>query len=192
MLSIFIRLHVEISDKLVNNIIRKSYRRSKSMNEDIINKIKIELDNFIDSQITNISTSIDFHNGLQRLIASTARAFGLNSVMEYKMCDGNTRNWRIDVVWKGKYKNIVLAVEIDSSLRIKSIKKLNQINAVNKIWVLYCSSINNDKFNELMCKYNIDKEIRIIYLGAIRKYIKRKFNGTKNNNLDDIRKNIII
>jgi hypothetical protein len=145
------------------------------MNDDIINKIKIELDNYINNHINYINKTIDFHNGLQKHIASMGKVFGFKSVMEYKICNRNKYYEYIDVVWMDKKKNIVYAIEIDSSLRTKSIKKLNYINAENKIWILYCNDIYNYNFKNLMNKYNINKEISIIYLGAIRQFLYKKF-----------------
>jgi len=54
------------------------------------------------------------------------------------------------------------------------------IEAKNKIWILYCSDINNYKFNNLMSEYNKNKEINIIYLGALKQYLRHKFKEDSN------------
>jgi hypothetical protein len=146
------------------------------MNNDIFSKIKAELNNYIVKHINNVRKTFHFHNGLQRRIAFMAEIFGYKSVMEYKMGNKDVfnKNKYMDVVWMDKNKNIVYAIEIDSSLKTGSIKKLNYINAENKIWILYCNSINNYNFDNLMNKYNKDKKITIIYLGALRQYIRTR------------------
>jgi hypothetical protein len=149
--------------------------------DDIINSIKMELYNYINVHINKISNTISLHNGLQRHIATMAKKFGYKSVMEYKILNENTCNKYIDVVWVDrKNKNIAYAIEIDSSLRNKSIKKLSYIEAKNKIWILYCSDIYNFKFDSLMSEYNKNKEINIIYLGALRQYLRQKFKDDNN------------
>lgn len=151
------------------------------MNDDIINNIKMELYNYINDHINKISRTIHLHNGLQRHIATMANNFGYKSFMEYKIHNENTYNKYIDVVWiDKKNKNIAYAIEIDSSLRNKSIKKLNDIEAKNKIWILYCNDIYNYKFYSLMSEYNKNKEINIIYLGALRQYLRHKFKEDNN------------
>jgi len=149
--------------------------------DDIINCIKIELYNYINDHINKISKTIYLHNGLQRHIATMARKFGYKSVMEYKILNENMCNKYIDVVWiDKKNRNIMYAIEIDSGLKKGSIKKLNYIEAKNKIWILYCSDIHNYKFDSLMSEYNKNKEINIIYLGALRQYLRHKFKENYN------------
>jgi ribosomal protein L7Ae-like RNA K-turn-binding protein len=151
------------------------------VDDDIIKCIKMELYNYINDHINKISGSIYLHNGLQRQIAVIARKFGYRSVMEYKILNENKRNKYIDVVWiDKKNNNIMYAIEIDSSLKKGSIKKLNYIEAKNKIWILYCSDIHNYKFDSLMSEYNKKKEISIIYLGALRQYLRDKFKEDNN------------
>ena len=147
------------------------------MNNAIINEIKIELYNYINSHINNISRPIDFHYYLQMHIAALARMYGYRSIIEYHIPKGNTFSKFIDVVWVDKYKNIAVAIEIDSCLRTKSIKKLYNINAENKIWVLYCNNLYTYEFDNLMSKYNKNKEINIIYLGAIRQCLRKRLIG---------------
>ena len=146
------------------------------MNDDIINNIKMELYNYINDHINKISRTIHLHNGLQRHIAAMARKFGYKSVMEYEIPNEDMYNKYIDVVWiDKKSKSIMYAMEIDSSLKKGSIKKLNYIEAKNKIWILYCNDIYNYKFDSLMSEYNKNKEINIIYLGSLRQYLRCKF-----------------
>ena len=149
------------------------------MDGDILGKIKTELDTYVYNHIDHISRIVDFHNGLQNHIAAMSEMFGLKSVVEYQVGKGKSKY--IDVVWMDK--EIVYAIEIDSSLKKGSLKKLNRINAENKIWILYCNNIydcNNDynySFYNLMCTYNMNNEISIIYLGAIRQYLRAKIKG---------------
>jgi len=134
------------------------------MDSETINKIKIELDNSIKNDIKQIYTKTDFHNYLQKKIATMSKIFGLKSIMEYKLINCNGYNRRIDVVWINSNKKLLFAIEIDSCLRIKSLEKLNHIDAENKIWILYCNKIDKIKFSNLMSEYNVNKEIHIIYL----------------------------
>jgi hypothetical protein len=149
------------------------------MNNDINDRIKIELEKFINNKINHISKTLDFHNSLQKHVASMAKLFDLKSVVEYKLYKENMYNRYVDVVWMDKNKKVMYAIEIDSSLRIKSLEKLNHIKAENKIWILYCNSINNFYFDYLMNKYNKDGKINIFYLGALRQYLKNKFMGNE-------------
>jgi len=145
------------------------------VDNDIIKNIKMELVDYINDHINIVYKSIYLHNGLQRHIAAMARRFGFKSIMEYKTTNENMYCKRIDVVWLDKSKDIVYAIEIDSSLKKGSIKKLNNINAKNKIWILYCNDVYNYSFDNLMSEYNKNKEINIIYLGALRKYLKFRY-----------------
>jgi hypothetical protein len=136
--------------------------------------IKMELYNYISEHICHISKTIYFHKSLQRRIAAIAKAFGFIPIIEYETLDEKMYNKYLDVVWLDRNGNIAYAIEIDSSLKTGSIKKLNNIKAENKIWILYCNDIYNSKFDDLMNKYNKNNEINIIYLGALRHYIKSK------------------
>ena len=145
----------------------------------------MELHNYIEKHIDYINKTICFHNGLQRRIVAIARMLGLKPIIEYEILDDKMYNKYIDVVWLDRNENIIYAIEIDSSLKIGSINKLSCIKAENKIWILYCNSINNSKYNDLMDKYNKDNEIDIIYLGPLRQYLrdrlKENLDKTKNN-----------
>jgi len=145
------------------------------VNDDLINKIKMELYNYVNDHINKINKTIYLHNGLQRHIAALAKRFGFKSVMEYEIPNENMYNKYIDVVWIDKNRNIMYAIEIDSSLKKGSLKKLNYIEAKNKIWILYYNDIYNYKFTNLMNEYNKNNEINIIYLGALRQYLRYKF-----------------
>jgi len=168
--------------------------KREDLSNNINNMIKMEMYDYINKHINHISKTICFHNGLQRRIAAIAKIFGFKSIVEYEILDSKMYNKYIDVVWLDKNENIVYAIEIDSSLKTGSIKKLNYIKAENKIWVLYCNNIYNSNFDDLMNKYNKNNEIKIIYLGALRQYLKHKFkvnyNKTENNLIDNLLENI--
>lgn len=104
------------------------------------------------------------HNYLQSKICVIAHRFNLIGDMEYP-CKyvspkGELRQGYIDVVWLDSNNNVVVAIEIDSSVRPKSYIKLNTIKANNKIW-LYCGK-NNSKFEEANSIYNDNNSIEVI------------------------------
>jgi hypothetical protein len=78
------------------------------------------------------------HHMLQSEVFDLARKFGLEGRGEYPVEYSNpcAKRGLIDVVWLS-YERPVAAFEIDSSPRLKSLKKLLAIPAPLKIWVLY-------------------------------------------------------
>ena len=145
------------------------------MIDNILSTIKIDLVNYIHTHIIHVSKSIALHKRLQKFIAAMSIKYGLESVLEYEI---NTSGYHkfIDVVWIGENGRIVLAIEIDSSFKKGSLIKLNAIEAEHKIWVLYCTDIYKNKYDELMNTYNKENKIEVIYLGPIRKHLKDYFN----------------
>jgi len=83
-------------------------------------------------------TKIEFHNSLQDEIAALANKFFLTPEKEFELPGfrGDNHNSYIDVVWSIGSIPIV-AIEIDSALRQKSVKKLLASNANLLFWVYY-------------------------------------------------------
>ena len=104
------------------------------------------------------------HSYLQSKICVIAHRFGLIGDMEYP-CKyvapkGELRQGYIDVVWLDNNNNVVVAIEIDSSVRPRSYIKLNTIKADNKIWLYYGKKDN--KFEKANSIYNSNNSIEVI------------------------------
>jgi len=151
-------------------------RLVNNLDNEIVKRIETEIGKYINENLNNISQIIDLHNGLQKYLATLAKSFYLRSIIEYKIPYEGKYNRYVDIVWVKKNKKIIVAIEIDSSLRKKSIEKLNLIKAENKVWVLYCNNINDSKFDVLMNTYNAKNDIKVIYIGALRKYLRDRIN----------------
>lgn len=83
-------------------------------------------------------TKIEFHNFLQNKIAELANEFYLTFQKEYVLSnfyEGQSKGY-IDVVWTIGATPVV-AIEIDSALRGRSIRKLLASNANLLFWVYY-------------------------------------------------------
>lgn len=97
-------------------------------------KVELQLD-----EIRKISPNkISFHANFQRLVAKLAKDYGCVSRKEYTVSEAppHGRNGALDVVW---FRNgiPVLAIEIDSALRQKSILKLMMFKSAQRLWLYY-------------------------------------------------------
>ena len=101
-----------------------------------------------------------FHDSLQKYLCGMSMEYKFESSIEHIIINGKMKG-RIDVVWKDG-DNIICAIEIDSSRRVKSVKKLKSVNAINKIWIVYVEEI--DGFMEFNDE---EKEIYVINLGNL-------------------------
>jgi len=132
--------------------------------ESVLHNIKC-----ISEEISQKSVSKrQFHNAMQQRIINLANSFNLKSLSEYRVdnirADG--RNGRIDVVWLADLRPVTV-FEIDSRIRIKSIKKLLAVKVPFRFWVYYGSK----NLASLIHKYNSDNLIQVIQLQDI--YFKR-------------------
>ena len=128
--------------------------------ESILHNIKC-----ISEEIAQKSVSKrQFHNLMQQRIINLANSFNLKGLSEYRVdnirADG--RNGLIDVVWLADLRPVTV-FEIDSSIRIKSIKKLLAVEAPFRFWVYYGSK----NLTSLIHKYNPDNLIQVIQLQNI-------------------------
>ena len=78
-----------------------------------------------------------FHNTMQQKIVNLANSFNIKGLKEYRVRDG-----LIDVAWLSDL-NPIAVFEIDSSLRIKSIRKLLAVEVPSRFWVYYKYDPNN-------------------------------------------------
>lgn len=76
------------------------------------------------------------HNLLTRIAADLAHRFGLRAVPEYPLQYSDGRRGFIDVVWFSGSRPVV-AFEVDSSRRKKSLRKLLTIPTTFRFWVYY-------------------------------------------------------
>lgn len=106
-----------------------------------------------------------FHNLMQQRMINLVNSFNLKGLSEYRVdnirADG--RAGLIDVVWLADSRPVTV-FEIDSRIRIKSIKKLLAVKVPFRFWVYYGSK----GLTSLIQKYNPDNLIRVIQLQAIR------------------------
>lgn len=105
-----------------------------------------------------------FHNAMQQRIINLANSFNLKGLSEYRVdnirADG--RDGRIDVVWLADLRPVTV-FEIDSRIRIKSIKKLLAVEVPFRFLVYY----GPKNLTSLIHKYNSDNLIQVIQLQDI-------------------------
>ncbi|MBO8131985.1 MAG: hypothetical protein H0Z29_10825 [Candidatus Marinimicrobia bacterium] len=111
-----------------------------------------------------------FHDAIQHGITNLANSFNLKGLSEYRVdnfrADG--RGDLIDVVWLADLRPVSV-FEIDSSFRIKSIKKLLAVEVPFRFWVYY----GTKDATFLIQKYDPKNIIRVVQLENIR-FKKRK------------------
>jgi hypothetical protein len=102
------------------------------------------------------------HSLLQRTVAQMSGRFALSAVTEYVLPKfRGERDGHLDVVWM--YGSIpVVAFEIDSSHRTKSLKKLLAINANLRFWIYFGAS-DGESFARSIDPVGI---IHVIHLSA--------------------------
>ena len=104
------------------------------------------------------------NNYLKSKICVIAHRFGLTGYMKYP-CDyttpkGELKHGYIDVAWLDNNNNVVLAIEVDDCIKLRSLIKLNTIKASNKIWFYYGKKDN--KFEKVNSIYNSNNSIEVI------------------------------
>jgi hypothetical protein len=101
----------------------------------------------------------EFHTFLQKSIAEIANNFSLMPTKEYVLPNfGGDRDGWIDVVWCiGSIP--VVAIEIDSICRTKSIKKLLASNANLLFWVYY----GHSPFESFVKSIDLTNRIKVIH-----------------------------
>ena len=112
-----------------------------------------------------------FHDALQSSITNLANNFNLKGLSEYRVDSvrAGGRAGLIDVVWLADLKPVA-AFEIDSSFRIKSIKKLLSVEVPFRVWVYY----GTKDATFLIQKYDPENLIRVVQLENIRFRKRRK------------------
>ena len=110
-----------------------------------------------------------FHKIMQWRIVNLANSFNLEGLSEYRVnnirADG--RDGLIDVVWLTNSRPVAV-FEIDSRIRVKSIKKLLAVEVPFRFWVYY----GPKGLTALIPKYNLDNLIQVIQLPTINALFK--------------------
>ena len=105
-------------------------------------------------------TSRSLHWRLQDRVAKLARQFGFTANREYVLPGfRGDRDGRLDVVWIHNRLPVV-AFEIDSSFRRKSIQKLLTVKAELRFWVYYGRSSRNVAVQQI----DVEQRVRVIHL----------------------------
>lgn len=97
-------------------------------NLDIIEKIRNRANKVI-RESTNLR---ELHWSMQKNMTALARELGYIGWAEKNSGDG-----RLDVIWTDTDGNDIVAIEIDSSPRTRSVRKLNERSAPIGIWIYY-------------------------------------------------------
>lgn len=93
-----------------------------------------------------------FHKALQRELMEEANLFGLVGLKEFKCELGY-----IDNAWVDSDNNLIVAIEIDTARKQKSLKKLIDSNAKYKIWIY----VGTNDLEEIIMEYG-DLELDIL------------------------------
>lgn len=121
----------------------------------VLNDIKLIYDN----AEKNYTDRPKKHSYIQNNVCALAKKYNCIGKMEYQVKNayntksGQVRNGYIDVVWFFEDK-LILAFEVDSAFRYKSVEKLLKVDSKYKIWLCY-----NKKL-----KYNFSKNEKITYI----------------------------
>jgi len=105
----------------------------------------------------------NFHFMFQKFLTELAEKYGYKGFKEYPL---NKNTGRVDVAWLDNEK-IILAAEIDSARKIKSIEKLININSEYTFWI-YTGTCDPTEFLPNFGEYHVDtlyisnKEIKVI------------------------------
>ena len=83
----------------------------------------------------------NYHIFFQYFLMNYAKEFNLIGIKEYKV-----KNGRIDVMWQLPNGENFIAFEIDTSNRVKSIKKLLDVEAEHRIWICSAYIVKFEKF----------------------------------------------
>lgn len=105
-------------------------------------------------------TNSEKHNGVQNEICNLAEKYGYTWWKEYSCIYSEVKKGFIDVVWC-KDNVPMIAIEIDSSVRPKSVEKLLSFNG-ERIWVYYGEDKN--KCKRTVKKLDKNKTIHLIML----------------------------
>ncbi|WP_342048890.1 hypothetical protein [Bacillus sp. OTU530] len=108
---------------------------------EIIKEMKIVYD------VIDFKTKNYYHTELQKKLTSMAKTFNLEGVIEYRInCikGDEGRKGKIDVVWLNRDGRPVVAIEVESALRQKSVMKLMSCNAIYKVYLYYGRSTTWD------------------------------------------------
>jgi hypothetical protein len=80
---------------------------------------------------------LDFHNTLQKKVADLGAEFGFKGVREYPVYGSEEGTEGLaDVAWMAK-RRLTSVFEIDSSPKVKSVKKLLALESPFRFWVYY-------------------------------------------------------
>ncbi len=129
---------------------------------DVLNEknIIISINEIIYRGLESRTSQRDLHSFLQKEISTLSERFALTSKKEFVVRNYCTdhRNGHIDVVWSSG-ATIVVAFEIDSSLRAKSIRKLVASNASFLFWVYY----GNRPYEQLLNSIDIAARVNVLH-----------------------------
>jgi len=123
----------------------------------IIQNIQLDI-NEIYNQNDKIKNKLDKHNTIQKEILNLARKYNFTPKLEHRIFYNN-RSSKIDIIWHKNNKPFV-AIEVDSSLREKSIGKLLLIDCTYKIWLYYGKK--RLEFHDFINYHDKNKEITYI------------------------------
>jgi hypothetical protein len=143
---------------------------------DKINNIILNYLVFIEPISSEIPSS-KLHYMIQKRLSDLAEDYGLIGQMEYKLPNyyPTGRNGFIDVMWFDHASPLV-AIEVDSCWRKKSLKKLVDSKVDKKIWVLYGKKIREESKTE----QDPDNTVLIIHRPLERKRHRKNGRGSVN------------
>lgn len=97
--------------------------------------VQEDINRIVNRNRTFFRNKTSFHDTMQDDVVHLASKYGLKGIRNYQV---KSPAGYIDVVWVDGRGHIVLAVEIDSSLRSKSIEKLAHLPGdVERLWLCY-------------------------------------------------------
>jgi hypothetical protein len=143
----------------------KVFKERQGYIESVLHNIKC-----ISEEISQKSVSKrQFHKVIQQRIVNLAKSFNLEGLTEYRVDNirADSRDGRIDVVWLADSRPVTV-FEIDSRIRIKSIKKLLAVEVPFRFWVYYGAK----SITSLIHEYNPDNLIQVIQFPTRPTFLK--------------------
>lgn len=138
------------------------------MDGQVISMIEAHVRNLSVRLRSQESTKVSFHEALQDSLCALGRQLGYSVTTEYLLPIPNERNGRIDVAWfDGGFVKLVL--EIDSSAKRKSLRKLDLARAENKVWV-YCG--RPFRLHSVLNEIETETRVNVINLGHVARELR--------------------
>ncbi|MUV37002.1 hypothetical protein JNUCC1_00808 [Lentibacillus sp. JNUCC-1] len=120
--------------------------------------VREDIDQLVTKNYAHHNTRKSFREAMLKDLAQLAAKYGLTGMQRYR---DDTSGTGIDVGWQDQEGHLVLAIEIDNSLRSRSVEKLASLpDHVERVWLCYSPKeidvqAYEDNVNGVVMKYEL-------------------------------------